>query len=58
MISLIYKKIMKKFFTSTSNKKATKFWWLVIFSMIGYFTKVNSLISLVAPAYLSIIQST
>lgn len=49
---------MKKFFTSTSNKKATKFWWLVRFSMIGYFTKVNSLISLVAPAYLSIIQST
>ena len=37
MISLIYKKIMKKFFTSTSNKKATKFWWPVIFSMIDLF---------------------
>lgn|GEM_PF-3684161 len=58
MISLIYKKILKTVYGDLSNKKATKTWWLVIFSMIGYFTKVNSLISLVAPAYLSIIQST
>ena len=59
MISLIYKKITENGFGYCCNKKSTKI--LVDLEKIlkyFYFTNVSSLINLVAPAYLSITQST